>query len=169
MFTEYFPHTTIHDIPVGMRKDYELYGSISLHCSCLELCATISPLPTVYSKRGLAVDNTPDKPTPTNVRRERPLGFGVRKRSYNFYDILKCIEIVDRVRDDEGEMTTILTRWAGVIDIETIATRYVLHFDSMHAGYIIGRLRELQVPHKQVDYHTIVVPRLKQTFRKAKK
>ena len=161
MLTQYFPHTTIHDIPTGMARDYGTFGSVNLHCTDLELCAVLSPISKVRGRIELKVDTTPDRPTPENVKRERFMKLGLKKRTYNFEVILKCIKVVEQSFDDDGSTMTILTRFAGVIDIETLSTRYVIHFDSIHRNYIRERLRMFSVPVQTMDYHTAVVPRLK--------
>lgn len=83
------------------------------------------------------------------------------RKSINFQELLRCIEVVDEVTDDEGTMTTMLTEHVGVVDLETLSTRYVLHFDSLNRDKIEALLRAYLIDkYRCTDAHTIVVPRM---------
>lgn len=157
MVSEYFPHPTIHELSQGSQRFYACNGYI--HVDTLDEAVKYAP-----GKLGFTVPTRNDRKADRddviyqNRVRMNPIA---PRLSYDFKMMLRCLEVIDEVKDEEGMMFSMLTEFAGVVDVEVLATRYVLHFDSAHRHYIMGKLAEYQVPHtRNIDGHTTEVLRM---------
>ena len=158
MVSEYFPCVTFHQLSAADQRDYSLYGSV--RALGMEEGANL----------GMTHKWCPEKVTRAELRIRREEDIYQKKaqrnmiaprRSYNFKTLLKCVEVLEEVLTDEGHMLTMLTEFAGVVDVETLSTRYILHFDSPHRKYILTMLTDYHIPHTRCkDGHTTEVLRM---------
>lgn len=156
MVTEFFPYGTFHMLSLSDQRSYMQDGIVNIQRDGYNFGG--------HRERWERKETRRDK----GIAREQVILQAKKKRnrivprrSVDFKELLRSIQIVDEVTDDEGTLTTILTEHVGVVDIETLSTRYVLHFDSMHRDQIEALLRNYLIDkYRCTDGHTIVIPRL---------
>lgn len=155
MITEYFPCSTIHMLSESEQMMYARDGYITVRS--IDGGADIGRVkPKKKTKKQQIVERDHDIYNPS-VRSNKV----APRRSYNIKSMLKCVDVIEELVTDEGKMYTMLTEFAGVVDVEELSTRYVLHFDSVHRHYIMEKLAEYQIPHtRNVDGHTTEILRM---------
>lgn len=155
MFTEYFPCCTFHCLSSAEQIRYAQDGFLTVRS--LNAGADIGYVKVnKKSQRQQIIERDHDIYQP--MVRRNPIA---PRRSYDLKKMLRCIEVVEEVLTEDGTMFTMLTEFAGVVDVEVLSTRYVLHFDSAHRHYIMDKLSEYQIPHtRNVDGHTTEILRM---------
>lgn len=166
MMTEYFPNTTFFELSAPLQNFYQQHGYVPVRsldgAECYAPAYAHSAPITTRNDRKVARDEIIYQ---TRVRRNKL----VPRESYDFQELLRCVEVIDDLQDDEGRMYTMLTEYAGIVDVEVLSTRYVIHFESAFRRYVLDKLAEYMIPHTPcTDGHTVIVHRLIKQPRKRK-
>jgi len=166
MVTEYFPNTTFFELSQPLQAFYHQHGYVPVHsldgAECYAPGHIVQPASSTRNDRKLEREEIIYQ---KRVKRNKL----VPRESYDFQELLRCVEVIDDLQDDEGRMYTMLTEYASIVDVEVLSTRYVIHFESAFRRYILDKLAEYMIPHTPcVDGHSVIVHRLIRQFRKRK-